>query len=161
MILLNFVRNKIFNIKFGKLLKTITITNIDSLSGVEFEEFVANLFRYLGFKTSTTPTTGDNGIDIIATTHDTTIGIQAKLYYNHNISNSAVQEAYSGKHFYKCDMGMVITNWKFSKPAQNLAKQLNIVLLDREAIIKMIESTKKENITFLFEIITRTLNEEK
>lgn len=56
---------------------------------------------------------------------------------------------------------MVITNWKFSKPAQNLAKQLNIVLLDREAIIKMIESTKKENITFLFEIITRTLNEEK
>lgn len=159
MVVLDFVRAKIFNYKFGKLLKNISITNIDSLNGIEFEQFVANLFKYLGFKTTTTPTTGDNGIDIIAKKNGKTLGIQAKLYYNHNISNSAVQEAYSGIKFYKCDMGIVITNWKFSKPAQTLANELNIALLDRNSLIKMLKNNKQENIMYLSNLI-RTIDEE-
>ena len=34
--------------KFGIFLKSLTISKIDTLSGLEFEEFVSNFFNYLG-----------------------------------------------------------------------------------------------------------------
>lgn len=153
------LKKTIFNIKFVKLLNQITITNIDSLSGIEFEQFIENFFKYLNFKTSTTPVTGDNGIDIIASKGETKIGIQAKLYYKHNISNSAVQEAYSGKSFYRCNYTLVVTNWHFSKPAQNLAKQLRVGLIDRNTLSLTLKNNKKQNIELINTILSKVENE--
>lgn len=153
MLINRFIKNKIFQVKFGRLLKKISITNIDSLSGVEFEEFVANYFKYLGYDALKTRTTGDNGIDIIAAQGDTTLGVQAKLYYGHNISNSAVQEAYSGCRYYKCSVAIVVTNWHFSKPATNLARELKVGLIDREKLSGMLKCSKRESIKIIREII--------
>lgn len=159
--LFSFVKNKIFSIKFSKFLKTINITNIDSLSGLEFEQFVEDIFKYLGFKTSTTPVTGDNGIDIIASKGEIRLGIQAKLYYKHNISNSAIQEAYSGKSYYKCTHTMVVTNWNFSKPAQNLASKLQVGLIDRLTLSSILKNSKTENIELINSILQKVDNEIK
>jgi len=149
----------IFRIKFKKVLGQISISNIDSLSGIEFEEFVANYFRYMGYSTATTPKTGDNGLDIIASKHGVSLGIQAKLYYNHNISNSAVQEAFSGKSYYKCDFSMVITNWKFSKPATRLAEELKVILIDRNDLSHLIRLSRNDTIKYINEKIDRIENE--
>lgn len=134
----------LFNFQFKKILKNINISKLDSLSGIEFEEFISNYFRYLGYKTSTTPVTGDNGIDIVAKKSGFSLGIQAKLYYKHNISNSAIQEAFSGKSYYKCDYALVITNWNFSKPAKKLANEIKVGLIDREVLSKLLDSKKSE-----------------
>lgn len=143
----------LFRLQFKKLLNQIKITNIDSLSGVEFETFIANYFKYLGFKTTTTRATGDNGIDIIAKRNSFSLGIQAKLYYKHNISNSAIQEVYSGKSYYKCDYAMVITNWIFSKPAQKLAHELKVAIIDREMLSKLLTSSRRKSKKMLFKLI--------
>lgn len=143
----------IFRFQFKRLLKRVRITNIDSLSGVEFETFIANYFKYLGFKTTTTPTTGDNGVDIIAKRSGFSLGIQAKLYYKHNISNSAIQEVFSGKSYYKCDYAMVVTNWTFSKPAQKLAKELKVAIIDREMLSKLLTTSRRKSKKILFKLI--------
>lgn len=143
----------IFRFQFKRLLKSVRITNIDSLSGVEFETFIANYFKYLGFKITITPTTGDNGVDIIAKRNGFSLGIQAKLYYKHNISNSAIQEVFSGKSYYKCDYAMVVTNWTFSKPAQKLAKELKVAIIDREMLSNLLTIQRRKSKKILFKLI--------
>ena len=41
----------------------------------------------------------------------------------------AVQEIYSGRDFYHCMVGVVMTNSRFTKNAVTLANELNILLL--------------------------------
>ena len=43
--LFTFVKNQIFTIKFSKFLKTLNITNIDSLNGLDFEQFIEDIFK--------------------------------------------------------------------------------------------------------------------
>lgn len=45
----------------------IIISDIDLMSGQEFEQFVSSLFNELGYETSITKTSGDQGIDVVAT----------------------------------------------------------------------------------------------
>ena len=139
--------------KFGIFLKSLTISKIDTLSGLEFEEFIANFFSYLGYSTSLTSLSGDNGIDILAKSKHYSIGIQAKLYYNHNVNNKAIQEVFTGKNYYKLDYAMVITNWKFSAPALDLAKTLNVATIDRKTLTQMIRNSRKNNKLFLNKLI--------
>lgn len=131
--------------KFGKLLQNINIGKIDTLTGVEFEEFVADIFSYIGYKTSLTRASGDNGIDIVAKNRAFSIGIQTKLYYNHNVSNKAIQEVFSGKNYYKLDYAIAVSNWKFSMPALKVAKELNVAVIDRDMLIKILKNSRKDN----------------
>ena len=151
--------NFIERIKFGAFFKSLTISKIDALSGVEFEKFVAQLFEYLGFKTEFTPASGDNGIDVVARNRRYSIGIQTKLYYNHNVSNKAVQEVYSGKSYYKTTYALAVSNWNFSKPALNLAKELNVGIIDRSILKNMLLNSKNENKLLIKSIIETLIGE--
>ena len=55
-----------------------SITDIDSLSGVDFEAWIAKLLREKGFQVYGTPATGDQGADLIANKDGKSIVIQAK-----------------------------------------------------------------------------------
>lgn len=110
-----------------------TITDVDMMSGDEFEHFLAALFKKLGYKAETTKQSGDQGIDVIAQKGSQKIGIQAKRYAG-NVGNDAVQEAIAGKAFYKLDKVMVITNASFTQSAINLAQSADVILWDREIL---------------------------
>ncbi len=140
-------------IKFGSFLKSISTNKIDTLSGLEFEKFVADFFEYLGYETTLTATSGDNGIDIIAKSRRYTIGIQTKLYYNHNVSNKAIQEVYSGKNYFSLDYAIAITNWKFSAPALNLAKTLRVGTIDRKGLSQMMSFSRRKNMEYIKAIL--------
>ena len=132
-------------LKFNRLIRSLSINQIDTLNGVEFEQFLCDFFNFIGYKTSTTTITGDNGIDILAKSGHNSIGIQAKLYYNHNVGNKAIQEVFAGKNYYDTTFALVITNSHFSQPAINLAKQLKVALIDREILSLMLTNSRKEN----------------
>lgn len=149
--------NLIEKMKFGKFLKTLTINKIDTLNGVEFEEFIREFFEYLGYTTSATSATGDNGIDILVQNGNNSIGIQTKLYYNHNVGNKAIQEVFSGKNFYKLDIAIACTNWKFSAPAINLANELKVGLIDRKILIEILSNSRKENKRLVKNLIKKIL----
>jgi HJR/Mrr/RecB family endonuclease len=141
-------------IKFKKLITNLTINQIDALKGVEFEKFLCDFFDYLGYKSSTTTATGDNGIDILARIGHNSIGIQAKLYYNHNVGNKAIQEVFAGKSFYNVKYSIVCTNSYFSQPAKILAIQLKVGLMDRDTLISMLNNSRKENKILIKQILT-------
>jgi len=140
--------------KFGKLLKNISINDVDALKGVEFEQFVSNLLAYSGFSTFLTSATGDNGIDVIAKSKRYSIGIQTKLYYNHSVGNKAIQEVYSGKNYYNMHYAIVITNSQFSAQAKDVAIKLKVGLIDRGGLIKMLSGSRKENNNYIKNIIS-------
>lgn len=116
------------NIQYSKIPDRLLKSSFKNMSGQDFEKYCARLLSFNGFSSiSTTKESGDQGIDIIAYKGDVKYGIQCKLYSGH-VGNSAVQEAYSGKDFYKCQVGAVLTNNYFTDSAKELANALGVIL---------------------------------
>lgn len=111
----------------------ITVEDFDLMSGQEFEQAIAEIFKSMGYKVSATPITGDQGIDIIAVRNGIRIGIQAKCYTG-KVGNSAVQEVVAGKQYYNLNRCMVVTNSAFTSSAVKLAKANNVTLWDRKVL---------------------------
>lgn len=146
---IKFFVNQHNNKKIYQFLSTITISDIDSVSGYDFEEILLYLFRYFGYKTTLTKKSGDYGVDLFARNKSAKYCIQAKLYYNHSVGASAVQQIHTAKEYFGYDYAVVVTNAKYSKQAIDMANQLNIVLLAREDLSKMLRELKKHNKKFL------------
>lgn len=109
---------------------TITINDVDLMSGIEFENFIADLFNKMGYKTQVTKASGDQGIDVIAEKDDYKIAVQAKCYQG-VVGNHAIMEAVGGMKFYNANKCMVITNSTFTKSAIDLADINDVELWDR------------------------------
>ena len=115
--------------------------NFDDMEGHQFEYFCADVLRKNGFeKVEVTQGSGDQGIDIIAFKDGIKYGIQCKCY-SADIGNKAVQEAFSGKTFYNCHVGVVLTNRYFTASAKELAEKNGILLWDRNKLNEMIGNT--------------------
>lgn len=114
------------------------IENIDIMNGIEFEEFVGDLFSRMGYKVEFTKTTGDQGVDLLLYKNNKSIAVQTKCYSS-TVGNSAVQQVVSGKHFYKCSEGMVVTNNHFTNSAIQLANSTGTILWDKEKLYEMIQ----------------------
>jgi len=100
------------------------------MTGSDFEIFLANILKQNGFlEVRGTPTTGDQGADLIAKKNGRTIVIQAKRY-DSPVGNKAVQEVASAVSFYGVDEGWVVTNSTFTKSARELAQRTGIRLID-------------------------------
>lgn len=107
-----------------------TMSDIDLMTGDEFEWFVTYLFNQLGYKAERTKSSGDQGVDVIAQKGKTKIAIQAK-HYSKPVGTHAVQEVVGGAKCYLADKTMVVTNNVFTKQAKDIAKANNVILWDR------------------------------
>lgn len=85
--------------------------DLDRMDGIEFESFLVKVLKDdLGLENiGSTPVTGDQGADLIASKDGRIIAIQAKRYTG-PVGNSAIQEIVAALRFYKADEGWVITN---------------------------------------------------
>ena len=86
------------------------------MSGPEFECFLADIFRFLGYAVMPTGRSGDQGVDLVVTQHGFRIAVQAKCYSN-SVGNSAVQQVYTGKQLYQCERCVVVTASAFTRGA--------------------------------------------
>ncbi len=127
----NFINNILSDNKTDE--EVYSIDDIDLMTGFEFESYVSQLFKRMGYKTIITQASGDQGIDVIAEKNGRKYGIQAKCYSG-AVSNSAIQEVVAGVSYYKCDKAIVITNNNFTKSAIELARANSVVLWDREML---------------------------
>jgi HJR/Mrr/RecB family endonuclease len=112
---------------------SMSMDDIDLMSGEEFENFLNQLFSKMGYSTTQTSLTRDQGIDLIAKKNGNRIGIQAKCYSG-LVSNKAIQEVVAGLKFYDLQKGLVITNNRFTKSAIQLAKANDVLLWDRDIL---------------------------
>ena len=115
-----------------------TIEEVDLMTGLEFENFIAKLFERMGYESEVTKSSGDQGIDVLAKKGDCLIAIQAKCY-SVVVGNHAIMEAVAGKNFYKADKCMVVTNNMFTKSAKELANANGVILWDRSVLKEKIE----------------------
>lgn len=106
---------------------------LDQLSGVEFEEFLAGLFHVQGYAAELTPTSGDYGADLILSKDGRRIAVQAKRYMG-SVGVQAVQEALSGQAYYQCHTAWVITTGAFTTNALELAQKSGVKMIGRSEI---------------------------
>ena len=104
------------------------LSHVDTMTGLEFEKYVAKYLREQGFKTQLTEKY-DLGIDIVAIKDGVRYGVQVKRYKG-VVGANAVRQAVTALNLYGCERAMVITNSYFSKTAIRLAEFNNCILLE-------------------------------
>ena len=112
------------------------------MTGEEFEDYLASLFRLQGWKVNEVGGSGDYGADLIIKKLGETYIIQAKRYSD-KVSLPAVQQAFTAKAFYDADGCTVVTNSFFTKNAKTLAAKVGCELIDRNGLTEYIETLKK------------------
>lgn len=112
-------------------LRRVTIEAIDSLDGYDFEKLVHKIFYAYGYNVTLTKKSGDKGVDLVAKRFKKKIVIQAKMYYNNNVGNSAIQQIHTAREYFGACTAVAFTNSFFTKSAKDMANKLNIVLIDR------------------------------
>lgn len=109
----------------------------DDMNGWEFEEYVARLLTWNGFRhVEVTSGSKDQGVDILADRNGISYAIQCK-HYDGKVPNKAVQEAYAGAEYYGCDVAVVLTNSYFYPSAFELGDSIGVELWDRDTLKKL------------------------
>lgn len=111
--------------------------NIDLMNGIEFENFLGQLFEKMGFSVNVTKASGDQGTDLIIRKKSEIISVQAKRYSD-KVTNTAIQEVVGSLKFYDATRGMVVTTNDFTKSAKELASSNNVELINRKKLEQLI-----------------------
>jgi superfamily II DNA or RNA helicase len=120
----------------------MTISDLDKLEGVEFEQALKAPLLTIGFSEIIfTPKTADFGADVIAKKGNRKCAIQIKRSTS-PISISAVQEVLGASHYYECVEGWVITNSIFTPGAVELAKRAKVQLVARDQLKQWLSKLK-------------------
>ncbi|MBX2986716.1 MAG: restriction endonuclease [Bdellovibrionaceae bacterium] len=169
--LLKFLVLRLYYKLFPRKLPEINLTvgqidKMGSTSGKWFEEYIASLYRAMGHQAQTTTEMrangtlpkaimkqrgcGDQGVDVVVDVINKNqekerIIVQCK-HYSQNVGNSAIQEIVGAMKMYKGDLAVVVTNQYFTESAINLAKENNVVLIDRNRLPKLIDSAVKKKL---------------
>jgi restriction endonuclease Mrr len=109
------------------------------MGGTAFETFLREVFQERGYEVETTAKTGDQGVDLILKRGGSRVAVQAKGYVGHSVGNGAIQQVHAGRVFHKCQTAAVVTNSTFTRPARDLAEQLDCKLVDGSQIVDLIE----------------------
>lgn len=113
-------------------------------TGTQFELYLVNLFKDLGYKVKHNGKAGDQGCDLIVKKDDYIYAIQAK-YYTGKLSNTPVQEIAGSLKYYNANQGVVVTNSSFTPGAEELAKANNVILVDGRDLKKLIDYVFEDN----------------
>lgn len=127
----------------GQVLGPITQTHEIPDNPLEYETYISNCLKDLGFMARTTKSTGDQGADVLASKDGVSFAIQCKMY-SKPVGNKAVQEANAGRDFYKKDYGVVVSNAGFTKSARQAAHACGIILLNDNQLDDLLEYVKPE-----------------
>lgn len=110
-----------------------TIAEVDRMTGVEFEQLLAQLFRGMGYQVQLTKASGDQGADLILEKLGERTVVQAKRY-SHKLDNTPIQEALGAKGHYRCHRALVVTNNYYTGGAKQLATSNGVSLWDRDQL---------------------------
>lgn len=119
--------------------RSLTQSEVDKMSGIEFENYVADLLRSQGYSVSVTPPSNDYGADLVAKNSEGSLAVQVKRYGpRKKVGRWAVSDALGGIHHYKTSGAMVVTNSYFTKNAKYMAKTTDTKLIDRSTLARWI-----------------------
>jgi hypothetical protein len=120
---------------------------IASMSGVEFENFMAAFLEKEGYFVKRTPISGDQGIDLILERPDQpgrkkTIAVQLKRTQS-SVGNQVVSHTYGGRAFYGADEAWLITTSYFTPKAREMALRTEVRLIDGAELADWLKRSKQ------------------
>lgn len=129
------------SIKKRNRLRNANLPEIDTMEGIQFEHYLKELFKAMGYKVERTADSGDYGADLILRDGIERIVVQAKRYKG-SVGIKAIQEVIGSKAYYNATQAWVVTNSFYTKAAIDLAKKANVQLFDRNGLVRFITSVK-------------------
>lgn len=114
---------------------------LQSMDPYDFEQFVADVWERLGWNTRTVGEPGDQGIDVIATRGEEKQLIQAKRYGPNTTVGSPEVQQYASLRLQEesVDGVTIVTTGSFSRQAQDLAPDLDVLLVDGEGLLGVLD----------------------
>ena len=135
------VKNKLSKQKQAKMnaekIKIYSMSQINLLSGTEFENYLKILFEKMGYHVQTTKKSKDFGVDLILEKKGKKTIVQAKCY-SHTVGVSAVQEIISARAHYNIYSALVVSNQNFSKEAEILANENQVMFAGRAELESLV-----------------------
>ncbi|GGJ09552.1 hypothetical protein GCM10008995_19290 [Halobellus salinus] len=108
-----------------------------------FEEFVADLWAEMGYRTTVRQQSGDGGIDVLARKRGpggATEAIQAKRYEESTtVGGPDIQQYFAMKYQEGADEGLIVTTGRFTNPAEDRAAELGVGLVDGHDLVRLID----------------------
>ena len=115
----------------------IARTNWRDMRGLPFENFVARVFRMLGYEVRKARGTAEHGVDLIVTGQGRTIAVQT-WGHDDGVGVQEVKLALDGRKAAGCEEFAVVTNGPFTTDAVSLAAGVNCALVDGDRIPDLI-----------------------
>jgi len=135
------LRDRVRDREREETLRASGFDHIDMMTGVEFEGYFAAVLRGLGYDVTTTNTTGDFGVDLVAARDGTRTAVQCKRKRGGAVGAAAVQQVVAGARMHECNATMVVTNNLFTRAAQQLAVVHDCELVDRRRLRQLVFDT--------------------
>jgi hypothetical protein len=117
----------------------VTIEDIDTMEGKEFEFFLKLFFQKQGDSVEILPPKRSNGVDLIVKKPHIRAVVRVKRQ-SQPVGPEAVEQVRRAKPSERADQAWVITNSSFSDEARESASISGVILLDRNDVIALIGS---------------------
>jgi restriction system protein len=127
--------------------KEILSTNIDDLSGIDFERLCFLYFEDIGFKPETTKVSGDHGVDLVIKDpkDGMKIAVQCKRWKkDSSVGNADLIKLFAGSRAYKCMGTLFITTSTYTNAAKDYAEAVKMETWSRLTVLDRIGKWQKE-----------------
>ena len=112
------------------------VSRVRTFNGVEFEEFVANIFRLEGYFVEMTQTTGDHGIDLLMRKDGQTIAVQCKRW-DAPVGESVVRDFLGSLMSVGAQFGYLVVSSTFTSRAYSFAQNKPMKLIDLDGLLEL------------------------
>ncbi len=143
-----FAAKKISKARFKKVNEWHTdrelINKLRQMPPAEFEDYIADLYDSLGYKTEVVGGSHDGGIDVIAKKNNITYFIQCKKFITAKVAWPDVRDFYGAlaDHLFGAK-GIFITTNVFTPEAEQFARDKPIELIDSDGLVGLIKLSQE------------------
>lgn len=117
-----------------------SLSDLKRMHPFKFEDYVAKLYKNMGYSVKQTKRTGDGGKDIVATKNGQTYFVECKRYSDpinvHKMRDFVGACVLGGKDV----KGIYVTTSSFTNDAKSAANRIGIQMIDGNKLMSMIRS---------------------
>jgi Holliday junction resolvasome RuvABC ATP-dependent DNA helicase subunit len=124
-------------------------SRLRAMSGTDFEQHVAAVFRTLGYTVEYTPVTGDHGIDLFLRRGNEKAVVQCKRWEG-SVGEPVVREFLGSMTSAGVAIGYIVTTAEFTAQAIEFAEKNQVKLIDLDALLRLADDNGRREQGTLF-----------
>lgn len=114
-------------VNIPEILKYSMPERFQDMSPTDFEDFIAQLFKELGYSVEQTSYSGDFGADLLITKSRVKTVVQVKRYASSNkVGVKDINQVIGAKDYYDCKNALIVTTSDYTAPGKKLLNKSNV-----------------------------------